>query len=733
MFSLQRFHLSGVVILSLCISLPGERNPSLGGETPGPKGQAAADILTLIDKLVEVSEEGTGSETMRQLVKRGIEALPHLVAHLGDQRKTTIKIAHRFPILGGLYFGERLDYNARTDLPPTAKKQDKKVEQPDPLSHTLTVGDLCFVAIGQIVNRKYDAVRYIPTGIVIVNSPVHSLALRNQVKQAWGSLTRDQHLASLVADFLKPDTEDRRAGACKRLACYYPEALEPLALRFLAEPTYSPGKVSRFVYEQLYREEDPKRRQALFNEFLARNGEPSRDGILVKLFDDLDLQEAKEERRLFPPVTNFTDQPRKLLIELYGKPKEIRSKERPRIETLSTYDKANLIEEGLVYDRSEKIDRAVRELLIGSKDEDEDRLGLACTKRLIGRGYDAEIETYCRRQLQQLTEEWEKRPFQEVLDRLGWTRLHVAVDQDNLDVARMLSRDKAVVNAAARDGKTPLHLAATAGRLELVQILADAGAALDHKDKAGLTPVQLAVRHDHLEVVRFLAGRKCSFPDIMVATAAGRPDLTKAFLRDDPMAAKATTSSGQTLLHLAVYSGDPQVVRVLVAGGVEVDGKNNWSATALHLAAAHGLTKVAAILLEAKASTEAKAMEMDQTPLHLAAAAGHTDLVELLLKHGAAVDSRDLGGRTPLHLAALHNHAGVAERLIAWKADVNAAANLKATPLHMAVGGESVRLVKLLLAHKADRSRKDVDEQTPLDFARELKLKEVIRLLETRD
>jgi ankyrin repeat protein len=726
--------------------------PATPGQRPGP-----VDIPALIDKLAEVKDDDVGyspsvsgsafapldaegqvstallfqkplarSETLRILVKQGAAALPHLIAHLDDKRQTGIKITPP----GQLVFNDEIDRNERTEKPPARKPAEKKGEAGEgagAFSHTVTVGDLCFVAVGQIVNRHFDAVRYQPTLWIFISSPTRTPALREQVKDAWGSLTPKQHRESLVADFLKPDSEYRRVGACKRLAYYYPDVLEPLALKFLAQPTYSVGDVWEFVRGDLYREADPKKCRALFDAYIAKHGEPSRDGILLTLFKDLERLEAHEEKRSSSPLTEFADQPRKLLIELYGRPKGVRSKDRPRVESLSNHEKAWLIEEGLIYDQSEKLDRAVRDLLVGSGDDDY--LGKCCVRRLVGRGYDAEIEAYCQRRLKRATEEYQKRELREIQDQLGWTRLHVAVDRQDHDGVRSLLHTKAKVDAPARNGVTPLHLAARAGDLEAVRLLAEAGASLDPKDKSDLTPVQLAVRDDHLGVVRYLAGRGCKVPDVLVAAAAGRVDLVRGLLRSDPGAAEAKTESGQTPLHLAAWAGEAKVATVLATRAAALEKTNGEGMTPLHVAALVGSAKVAAALLDAKASSAAKMEETGRAPLHLAAAAGQAEMVDLLLSRGAGVDAVDAFQQTPLHLAAAAGQVKAAERLLAGKAAVGARDARGRTPLHVAVLWERVPMVKLLLAHKADPAAKDEERQTPLDLAEEAEQKEIIKLL----
>jgi ankyrin repeat protein len=710
-----------------------------------------ADIPALIDKLVEVTDAsvasswsifGSGfapldtegrsyeelrrSDALRQIVKHGAAAVPHLIAHLDDQRKTAIKVKRSDR--GRLSLGEEFDVNRRTDRPPTAGK-DRPAGKGSftGKSYRVTVGDLSFVALGQIVNREYDAISTDQVSWdVLVNSPTVSPALRDRVKQAWGSLTPERHRACLVADFLKPDDDGRRIGACRRLAYYYPDTLEPLALKLLARAAYRPITVELFVRDELYHETDPERCRDLFKAYVARHGEASRDGILEQLFDDLESLEAYERGRLPRSLWEFGDKPRQLLVRLYGMSKDVTSQDRSAGASLSEIGRAKLIEWGLIYDRSDKIDRVVRDLLAASGDDDN--LARACIKRLVGRGYDAEIEAYCRRRAGHLDRE----ELQAIRDKLGWTPLHVAVDRNDLKTARLLLVAKARPDVPTRSGKTPLHLAAAAGNLEAAKMLVDGGAALDAKDKGGQTPVQLAVamRSECLDVARFLADRGCSVPDVLVAVAVGRADLVERFLRDNPRAAGPETQSGHPLLHLAAVSGQAGVARVLLARGEKLDATTSGGETALHWAAWFGSEAVAGELIRAGANVRLTTGHGGWEPLHVAAWGGHAGVIRLLLKKGVAVDVTNAGSQTPLHLAAENGRVQAAEQLLAAKASVEAADWKGMTALHHAAGGGHLAVVKLLLAHKANVAAKDDQGRTPLDLARESGEEEIVKLLE---
>ncbi len=61
-------------------------------------------------------------------------------------------------------------------------RQDKIIH-----SYNVKVGDICLVAVGQIVGRGYQAVRYQPTACIVINSPIEDANFREQVRKIWSS------------------------------------------------------------------------------------------------------------------------------------------------------------------------------------------------------------------------------------------------------------------------------------------------------------------------------------------------------------------------------------------------------------------------------------------------------------------------------------------------------------------------------------------------------------------
>jgi len=138
-----------------------------------------------VHALVLGSQAPTNSAILERIVRRGIRAVPSLLKHLDDALVTRIR-----PVSGMMWisFADEYDYNRRTrmDVPIGVNKDTFGQDQPS--SHTITVGDLCFVALGQIVNRNFNATRYQSTGGLVVSSPTYSKRLCALVRADYEGL-----------------------------------------------------------------------------------------------------------------------------------------------------------------------------------------------------------------------------------------------------------------------------------------------------------------------------------------------------------------------------------------------------------------------------------------------------------------------------------------------------------------------------------------------------------------
>ena len=151
-----------------------------------------------------------------------------MIKHLNDKRPTKLKVGNQFPIMNK-WFAE--EYDPRNKFGKDVKPQETNLkdiaERSFSEEYTIRVGDVCFVLIGQIVNRDLLAVRYQPSGNMVINSPIESPKLIERIKQDWGEIDKSGHLESLIEDLNKaPDMEARDAAI--RLRFYYPDKIEKI-------------------------------------------------------------------------------------------------------------------------------------------------------------------------------------------------------------------------------------------------------------------------------------------------------------------------------------------------------------------------------------------------------------------------------------------------------------------------------------------------------------------------
>lgn len=170
----------------------------------------------------------------------------------------------------------------------------------------------------------------------------------------------------------------------------------------------------------------------------------------------------------------------------------------------------------------------------------------------------------------------------------------------------------------------------------------------------------------------------------------------------------------------AIENDQADVVDLILERGGDVNKKFRDDlelrcSTALHLATMHGKPAVVRMLLQWKASLEARAeaklshFQMKHlTPLHLAAFYGFEEIARILLDAGARVEANATGNRTE---------------------------GKRRTPLHMAVLGEGhsavPELVSLLLQYGANPEVKDEFGLRPGDYAVMEKRKSLVPNLPT--
>jgi len=158
---------------------------------------------------------------------------------------------------------------------------------------------------------------------------------------------------------------------------------------------------------------------------------------------------------------------------------------------------------------------------------------------------------------------------------------------------------------------------------------------------------------------------------------------------------------------------------------------NPHGADTLYYAVKQGALNSVRTLLAYNVDPNALRSNGDCNPLIESTSNGDTHIMKLLIAKGAQVNYRsknkDNINATPLHFAVRGEHTGATQLLIDYGADVNLkGTNKNVTPLHLVSNKGHINVVKILLNHDADINATDKDGETPLDYAKDDEIKQLL-------
>ncbi|KAH8282922.1 hypothetical protein KR054_010767 [Drosophila jambulina] len=197
-------------------------------------------------------------------------------------------------------------------------------------------------------------------------------------------------------------------------------------------------------------------------------------------------------------------------------------------------------------------------------------------------------------------------------------------------------------------GDTPLHLACISGSVDVVTALirmAPHPCLLNIQNDVAQTPLHLAALTAQPNIMRMLllAGAEVNYYQLFKSN--NYTILASHNLLAQP---SVRDSHGNTALHLSCIAGEKQCVRALT---------EKFGATEIHEAhrqyGHRSNDKAVSSLSYARLPADLEIRNYDgERCVHLAAEAGHIDILRILVSHGADINAREgKSGRTPLHIA----------------------------------------------------------------------------------
>ena len=272
--------------------------------------------------------------------------------------------------------------------------------------------------------------------------------------------------------------------------------------------------------------------------------------------------------------------------------------------------------------------------------------------------------------------------------------LHHAAAAGKLEIVKLFSTEKILLNSVDENNKTPLMLAAEQGHSAVCAIL------LDRQTDSELKKISLEVKDKDSNTALILAAKAGHSQVCNVLIKAGANRITTDLLN-------------RNVLHWAVQGKNIELVTILSEFKDLLDSKSKQGSTPLIMAAGLGLMEICEILIANRANLQ-MADEEGRNAMHAAANEGSAGVVRLLLPYKELLNSRNKFGSTPFIIAAHRGHLEICEMLLKAGADPLVVREDGLNAMHAVALNGKGEVVKMLLAYKQLFDSKLKTGHTPL-------------------
>ncbi len=215
--------------------------------------------------------------------------------------------------------------------------------------------------------------------------------------------------------------------------------------------------------------------------------------------------------------------------------------------------------------------------------------------------------------------------------------------------------------------------------------------------------------------------------DFNAAALAGWIDIAEMALQDGADPDWVDPEDQYTALMRASENGYPDLVKLLIRYGVNVNKDTVWNP--LDLAFSSGNWKIAEALLQAGSNPDwVNPDDRYTTTLMYAVERGEFNNVSLLCKYGSDVNKGN-GWSSPLQLAIQNQHPDIVDQLILHGADVHHLLHMCIGLNRYTVSMKSVDMIKALLQAGSAVDQLDPTGRTPLMTASQMCCPQIVSLI----
>lgn len=262
--------------------------------------------------------------------------------------------------------------------------------------------------------------------------------------------------------------------------------------------------------------------------------------------------------------------------------------------------------------------------------------------------------------------------MKEARNKQTYMPCHFAAQEGHLEVLNVLLSGKSIPLPTTRENQSLLHIASYNGRMMVVKHLCQKyPTMITDLDKDKSSALHYAARGGNKDILQYLVDygldpESCTQSGstiLHLAAYDGNTDMILHICSQYPQLINILDATGHTAAHYAAGSGEVPVLLNILKYGTNPSSRSSNGSTLLLKAAYNGKIEMVQYLCEEYPELISMSDAFGCNVLHYAACAGNTDLVKYVINLGVDPQSRTNDGHTILHVAAFHGQIDLAKHI----------------------------------------------------------------------